>query len=170
MKKLNDELAVAFEDHEYAHVYIQSHVLDRLAMQVYALRNQRGLNQTELAELSGIGQGKISKIETGDFESLNLKTLFKLAEALDVAPVVKFDRFTNAIDDVTELQVGHLNVAKRTDDLHARNRLRQMIRNPMAEAGLMDEHFIANPQVFSKDTGSTMIVDQYNPMFANTSS
>ena len=143
MNGLNDKLAHEFEDHEYAHVYIQSHVLDRLAMQVHALRNQRGLSQTELAALSGIGQGKISKIETGDFESLNLKTLFKLAEALDVAPTVKFERFTDAIDDVTELQVSSLNLPTRTDDLHARKRVKHLFSNPMLDTTLMNAHISA---------------------------
>lgn len=140
MNGLNDKLANEFEDHEYAHVYIQSHVLDRLAMQVHTLRNQRGLSQTELAALSGIGQGKISKIETGDFESLNLKTLFKLAEALDVAPVVRFERFIDAIDDVTELQVGNLNLPARTDDLHARKRVKHLFSNPMLDTVFMNAH------------------------------
>jgi transcriptional regulator with XRE-family HTH domain len=167
MKKLSDELARDFEDHEYAHVYIQSHVLDRLAMQVYALRNLRGLNQTELAELSGIGQGKISKIETGDFESLNLKTLFKLAEALDVAPVVKFESFTSAIDDVTELKIASLNVPKRTDDLHARRRLRQMMNNPMLETALMNAQFNGKLTTISNDPQNTVVLGPVNTMIAN---
>jgi transcriptional regulator with XRE-family HTH domain len=167
MKKLNDELARDFEDHEHAHVYIQSHVLDRLAMQVYALRNQRGLNQTELAELSGIGQGKISKIETGDFESLNLKTLFKLAEALDVAPVVKFESFTSAIDDVTNLKIASLNVPKRTDDLHARKRLRQMMNNPMVEASCMNAQLNDKLVTISNDPQNTVVMGTFSTLFAN---
>lgn len=165
MKKLNDELAHEFEDHEYAHVYIQSHVLDRLAMQVRAVRNQRGLNQTQLAELSGIGQGKISKIETGDFESLNLKTLFKLAEALDVAPVVKFDQFTNAIDDVTELQISSLNVPKRTDDLHARKQVKQMAANPMVDAFFISEQLSCQMPTVSNDPINAVLAGSYDSMY-----
>jgi transcriptional regulator with XRE-family HTH domain len=162
MNELADILAKEFEDHEYAHAYIQAHVLDRMAMQVYALRTQQGWTQAELAEKSGIGQGKISMIETGDFGSLTLKTLFKLAQAFDVAPVVQFCKFSETIKDVTELHSNSLAVPNRMADLHAHNGIKQLFKNSKFNPGLVESHMIGVPgivddRVVSIPTGTCAI-------------
>lgn len=48
------------------------------------LREAAGLKQSDLAEMSGVSQGHISKLEIGD-ESPTLKTLQKLADALGIS-------------------------------------------------------------------------------------
>ena len=54
----------------------------RLAMEVRALREARGLSQRELAELVGTTQSAIARLEGGNV-SPSLPTLDKIAEALD---------------------------------------------------------------------------------------
>jgi DNA-binding XRE family transcriptional regulator len=53
-----------------------------LAIQIVALREKHGLTQAQLARLSGIDQGDISRIERGS-ATPNEKTLIRLADALD---------------------------------------------------------------------------------------
>jgi ribosome-binding protein aMBF1 (putative translation factor) len=53
-----------------------------LAMQIMELREKHGLTQKQLAKLSGIDQGDISRIERGS-ATPNEKTLIRLADALD---------------------------------------------------------------------------------------
>lgn len=53
-----------------------------LAMQLVALREERGLTQVQLAERSGVDQADISRIERGSAFP-NEKTLIRIAEALD---------------------------------------------------------------------------------------
>jgi DNA-binding XRE family transcriptional regulator len=53
-----------------------------LAVQIIELREKRGLTQAQLARLSGIDQGDISRIERGS-ATPNEKTLIRLADALD---------------------------------------------------------------------------------------
>ncbi len=53
---------------------------------------QRGLTQTQLAELSGVRQAAISEMSRNIREQINLKTLVKIADALE-------------IDDISELLV-----------------------------------------------------------------
>ena len=53
----------------------------RLAVQVMERRELLGLNQTELAQKTGIDQGDISRIERGSIFP-NEKTLLRLADAL----------------------------------------------------------------------------------------
>ncbi len=53
-------------------------------------REQRGLSQVELADMVGIGQGYISKIENGSV-NVTLEKLLLIAKALRVEPVELFD-------------------------------------------------------------------------------
>ena len=53
-----------------------------IAMQIVALREDRGLTQAELAERCGIDQGDLSRIERGA-TSPTARTLGRIAEALD---------------------------------------------------------------------------------------
>jgi len=52
-----------------------------IATQVMALRQKRGLTQTQLAELSGVAQSEISRIERGSIRPTE-PTLVKLADAM----------------------------------------------------------------------------------------
>lgn len=54
----------------------------RLAMEIRALREARGLSQRELAERVGTTQSAIARLEGGNI-SPSLPTLDKIAEALD---------------------------------------------------------------------------------------
>ena len=62
-----------------AHIFEGAYAL---AMQVVELREKRGLTQVQLAELSGVDQGDISRIERGSAFP-NEKTLIRIAESLD---------------------------------------------------------------------------------------
>jgi len=53
------------------------------------IRKARGLNQTQLAEIAGVEQSTVSKVETG-WDGVTLRNLRKLAQALDVQLVELF--------------------------------------------------------------------------------
>jgi transcriptional regulator with XRE-family HTH domain len=57
--------------------------LARIAESLIALRKRRGLNQTQLAELTGTKQPAIARVEQADYQNWNIKTLRTIAEALD---------------------------------------------------------------------------------------
>lgn len=116
-KAIANRLAEEFADREYAHAYMEEHAVSRIAAQVYALRMQRGWTQTELARRSRIAQERISMIESADFESLTMKTLYKLASAFDVVANVDFHSFGDAILDVVNLSEDQLQVADREKSL-----------------------------------------------------
>jgi transcriptional regulator with XRE-family HTH domain len=61
----------------------------RLATEIHALREKRGLTQRELAELLGTTQSAIARLEGGGV-SPSLPTLDKVADALGVELVVSF--------------------------------------------------------------------------------
>ena len=61
----------------------------RLAMEINALREKRGLTQRELAERLGTTQSAVARLEAGNI-SPSLPTLDRVAEALGVELVVSF--------------------------------------------------------------------------------
>jgi transcriptional regulator with XRE-family HTH domain len=58
------------------------------------MREARGWNQKQLGEAAGIPQANISRVENTRDKFLAFQTLLKIAEALDVALVVKFAPFS----------------------------------------------------------------------------
>jgi len=71
--------------------YIANQIRMGLRFQMRALRKDRNLTQAELAELIGTKQSVISRVESRDADKLSIPTLLKLAEALDVGLVVRFE-------------------------------------------------------------------------------
>ena len=68
---------------------------ERIGARIAELRKAKGTTQTQLAELTGIGQGHIARIEQGKY-NFKLETLEKLADAfnshLDFVPVNEEER------------------------------------------------------------------------------
>lgn len=117
MKELLERLIEEFSDREYAHAYMESHAVSRLAAQIHAIRKQRGWSQDKLSKQSGIAQERISKIESADFSSLTMNTLQKFSRAFDVNLRVAFEPFSQGILDIVNLARNHLEVESRPDDL-----------------------------------------------------
>lgn len=117
MKKFFKQLAQDFSDKEYAHNYMESHAVSRLAAQIHALRKQRGWSQEELSKKSGLAQEQISKIESAGFNSLTMKTLQKLSRAFDVHLHIAFEPFSKGIIDIGNLRTEQLEVASRVTNL-----------------------------------------------------
>jgi transcriptional regulator with XRE-family HTH domain len=53
---------------------------------VHSLRLRKHLTQDRLADLSGLSQGELSRIETGRFQQLSRETIAKLAQAFEITP------------------------------------------------------------------------------------
>lgn len=117
MKELESRLLSEFLDKEYAHSYMESHVIDRIAAQIYALRKDRQWSQEDLSNKSGIAQESISKYENGDFSSITLKTLIKLSRAFDVSIRLSFESFRDCISDIVNLNEQKLVIRDRNIDL-----------------------------------------------------
>lgn len=117
MNELVKQLAGEFKDGEYAHSYMTENANMRIAAQVRAIRQQRGWSQNELATRAGMAQERISKIESGDFQSLTLKTLRAIAKAFDIHLLATFVPFSAAILDFVALSPEWLQCEPRQSDL-----------------------------------------------------
>jgi transcriptional regulator with XRE-family HTH domain len=74
--------------------FVDSQVNKGIALQIRALRDRQGISQIELAEKTGMNQNAISRLESPRRGRPTISTLKRLAEALDVALVVRFVPFS----------------------------------------------------------------------------
>jgi transcriptional regulator with XRE-family HTH domain len=164
MSSLAERLAAEFLDKEYAHAYMESHAVSRIAAQVHALRKQRGWSQQKLAELSGIAQERISKIESADFSSLTLSTLHKLARAFDVDVRIAFESFSQGVLDVVNLDPNALRVKPRQESLRdfsdkklkiSRNGEWRLAENNVVQMTLVTSSLPATPTAEWTQLGAT---------------
>jgi transcriptional regulator with XRE-family HTH domain len=71
------------QDRSYRLKFFWAESSARIAEALIALRKRRGLNQAQVAELTGTKQPAISRVEQADYQNWNIKTLRTIAEALD---------------------------------------------------------------------------------------
>jgi transcriptional regulator with XRE-family HTH domain len=116
MKSLNKRLREKFHDKEYRQTYSESFQNSWIASQIKALREQRGMTQGELAELAGMHQPRISVLEDVNYESWNVGTLRRLANAFDVDLHVQFVPFSKTVFDADTFSVESLRVPAFKDD------------------------------------------------------
>ena len=89
-KRIFEKLRIS-KERRNAYVAAQIDVL--IPYQIRALRKQYGLEQKDLAALADMKQPSISKLEKAGNRA-NIETLKRIANALDVALIVKFVPFT----------------------------------------------------------------------------
>ena len=121
--ELRDQLLRDFQNKEYRHAYVGDYLNASIAAQIKALREGQSLTQAQLAERSGMKQSRISALENVNYESWSIKTLRKLAEAFDVALMVKFESFSRRLDDIETFNRDALVVPSFENDValvHAR--------------------------------------------------
>jgi transcriptional regulator with XRE-family HTH domain len=83
---------------EYRHGLVNAQIEVDLPLQIRALRKQLIGTQSELATLTGMKQARISDMEKPGKVHFTLETLKRLAEAFDVALVVRFAPFSEFLD------------------------------------------------------------------------
>ncbi len=69
------------------------------------LRKESGLNQSDLAGLSGVSQAYIAKIERGRVTNVGIEYIFALAKALDVRPAYLLGLSEVVVDEEEPLAV-----------------------------------------------------------------
>ena len=83
---------------EYRHGLVAAQIEIDLPLQLRALRKQRGWTQPEMAERTGMKQSRFPVMEKPGGARFNLDTIRRLAEALDVAVIVRFAPFSELVD------------------------------------------------------------------------
>lgn len=99
MDEMRDSLREEFQEPEARRDYAEMFLDSSIALQIKALRQQRGWTQQELAARAGLKQSQVSAMEQASFSSWTLRTLRKLAKAFDLALTVRFESFGWLLDD-----------------------------------------------------------------------
>lgn len=100
---LLERLRDLFQDPEYRHAYAESFTNTFIAAQLKANREKRQLLQSELATVADMKQSRISTIENVNYESWSVRTLRRIARAMDLVLVVKLESFGAVIRDMESL-------------------------------------------------------------------
>lgn len=90
---------------KYRAKFVERDIAVSVPFQIREMRERAGLTQQELAELTQKRQSVISQIENPGYGKLTLKTLRTIAEAFDVALLVRFVPFSELVGravDVSE--------------------------------------------------------------------
>jgi transcriptional regulator with XRE-family HTH domain len=83
---------------EYRHGLVDAQIEIDLPLQIRALRKQLVGEQKDMAKLTGMKQPRISAMEKPGKVHFSLETLRRLAEAFDVALIVRFAPFSELLD------------------------------------------------------------------------
>ena len=77
---------------------VESNLAKGIAYQIKATREKQKRSQADLAHEVGMTQNNFSRLESPDYGKQTLSSLKRIADALDVALVVRFVPFTQYID------------------------------------------------------------------------
>ena len=113
--------------------FVSARIAQMLALQARAMREERGLSQTQLATELGTSQNAIYRLENPSFAK-SISTLIKVASFFDVGLVVRFERFSGIVDWVSGMDSESILVPSADTD----TRLRRA-----AEGGALDLSRIA---------------------------
>lgn len=98
------QIIASFQDKEYRDGYVAAFVRRRLAGQIRETRRARGWTQAELTERAGLPPRRVSAIEDGG-AAPTLRTLLRVAAALDVALIVRLAPYSALVDEVIEFDL-----------------------------------------------------------------
>ena len=86
----------------------RNHIKELIAAQIRMLRDKRGWSQTELGDIAGIKQSRVSVLEDPEYSGVTVNTLLKLSDAFDVGLVVRFVPFNDLFQFTLDLGPGDL--------------------------------------------------------------
>ena len=92
LEKINGHLQEELRSKKFKKAYEVEVAKVALAQKIAELREEKHLNQVELAKKLGVSQQFISQIETGQESNLTLDTLLRLATALGRGIRISFPR------------------------------------------------------------------------------
>lgn len=141
MNEFQSQLREEFCDEEYRYAYAEDFLNTWIATQIVTLREQRKLNQTELAQLIGTKQPGISRLENVNHSNWRVDTLKRIARALGVRLCISFETFGTLVMQDEKFCREYLQRPKFEDD-------------PVFLADRTDKHHRIEPRMETESTES----------------
>ena len=88
---------------EYREGFVAEHIKTTLPFQLRAIRKKLGWTQKQLGLKAGMAAERITVLEDPNYAKFNLSTLLRLADAFDVALIVRFAPFSELLDWASDL-------------------------------------------------------------------
>ena len=99
------------------HVFVEEHARTGPAYQIKAMRDARDWSQEKLGQkLGGEPQSTISRLENPDYGRFTIGTLLRVADAFDVALMVRFVSFGELVSKYSNLTPDALNAPSFKSD------------------------------------------------------
>ena len=92
LENVDISLKEQFKNPKFKHLYELESAKVALAQRIAELREDKHMNQTDLAKKLGVSQQFISQIETGQGSNLTLGTLLRLASTLGRSLKISFPK------------------------------------------------------------------------------
>lgn len=86
----DDYLKEELKDPEFKKLYIREGIKLKIAFKIHELRHKLGITQTALAKKIGTTQSHVARMEHGNTNNYEIKTLQRIAEATGKKLVVNF--------------------------------------------------------------------------------
>lgn len=140
--------------------FVRAHIQHGLAHQIRLLREQRGWTQRQLAKKIGAAnQSTVARLEDPSYGRYSVSTLTKLAEAFDVAALVKFASFSKLIAETSDLSPNALAVPSYEQEGDAREATMRSVGLPIYDQFINFE-LNAKPQIYAQQPTVTVYADQ----------
>ena len=114
--EIRGQIVAKLSDKEYRDIFVSEQVNTGLSFQLRKMREARGWSQSELGKKVGMAQSRISLMEEANYSRYSLNTLRRLASVFDVALVVRFESFSELVEDFVWLDSSSLNVVDFGED------------------------------------------------------
>jgi transcriptional regulator with XRE-family HTH domain len=134
------------EDKQYRDLFVAEHIFSRLPLKVRSLRKTREMTQQALADEAGVKKEWISQVENPNYGRFTLKTLLKIAAALDVALYVDFVPYSTVVNDALRLSMDSFHVPSAKADLGLLDR-----PQPVNVVSIEDAHVRISAQPIAGD-------------------
>jgi len=116
MNKRKERFLEELKIKEYRDAFVSELIDTGVPFQIRALRKQRPWTQKEFSEKVGMAQERISVLEDPNYAKLTLKTLKRLASALDIGLLVKFVPISDLVKWELALSPDSLKALSYDDD------------------------------------------------------
>jgi transcriptional regulator with XRE-family HTH domain len=103
-------------DKEYRDSFVAEQIYSRLPLKIRNMRVTRCLKQRELAARAEVAPEWITQVENPNYGRFTLKTLLKIASALDVGLVVDFVPYSRVVNDSLLLSNASFDAPSSKDD------------------------------------------------------
>ena len=112
-----------FKSEDYRTSYMSGRVRTSIALQIRQLRETSSMSQADLADRIGTRQSAISRLENTEYGRASVQTLLDIANALDVALIVRFGSYDEFVSQHGNMAPNALSAEtfSQTYERHAAN-------------------------------------------------